>query len=288
MARAIPSERLELHRLPTLTMVTRNGVPVPLSQIAGLNYEYEEPILWRRNRDLVLTARGDIVDRVQAPDVSQEVLPKLQGIKDALADGYRIETGGSIEESAKANAALVTVFPVMAIVMLALLMIQLQSFSRLALVFVTAPLGLIGATGALLLSNRPFGFVALLGLIALAGMIMRNTVILVDQIDRDIAAGHARHRAIVDATVRRARPVALTAFAAVLGMVPLATSMFWGPMAITIMGGLMVATVLTLLVVPALYAIWFRVSENETAVSPSVDLEGEPDWEAVPLRIAAE
>ena len=180
---------------------------MPLSQIARINYEYEEPILWRRNRDLVLTVRGDIVDGVQAPDVSNEVAPKLKPIKDALPYGYRIETGGAIEESVKANAALVAVFPVMAVVMLALLMVQLQSFSRLALVFVTAPLGLIGATGALLLSNRPFGFVALLGLIALAGMIMRNTVILVDQIDHDIAAGHARHRAIVDATVRRARPV---------------------------------------------------------------------------------
>jgi multidrug efflux pump len=144
-------------------------------------------------------------------------------------------------------------------------MVQLQSFSRLALVFVTAPLGLIGATGALLLSNRPFGFVALLGLIALAGMIMRNTVILVDQIDRDIAAGHGRYRAIVDATLRRARPVALTALAAILGMIPLAGSIFWGPMAITIMGGLFVATVLTLVVVPVLYALWFRVRADEDA-----------------------
>ena len=136
---------------------------------------------------------------------------------------------------------------------------------RLALVFVTAPLGLIGATGALLISNRPFGFVALLGLIALAGMIMRNTVILVDQIDRDIAEGHARYRAIIDATIRRARPVTLTALAAVLGMIPLSRSVFWGPMAITIMGGLLVATILTLLVVPALYALWFRVSKGEAA-----------------------
>ena len=177
----------------------------------------------------------------------------------------------------------------MALAMLALLMIQLQSFSRLALVFVTGPLGLIGATAALLISNRPFGFVALLGLIALAGMIMRNTVILVDQIDRDIAAGHARHRAIVDATVRRARPVALTALAAILGMIPLAGSAFWGPMAITIMGGLLVATVLTLLVVPSLYAIWFRVRANEPmpalTVEPALDA---PDWATVPLRIAAE
>jgi multidrug efflux pump len=290
VARAVPAERLELDRLPSLTIATRNGIAVPLSQIARLNYEFEEPILWRRNRDIVLTARGDIVDNVQAPDVTNEVLPKLQPIMAALPYGYRIETGGSIEESVKANGALVVVFPVMAIAMLALLMVQLQSFSRLALVFVTAPLGLIGATGALLVSNRPFGFVALLGLIALAGMIMRNTVILVDQIDRDIAAGHGRHRAVIDATVRRARPVALTALAAILGMIPLAGSVFWGPMAITIMGGLLVATVLTLLVVPALYAMWFRVRADEpTEVSlVPAELEDHPAWDAVPFRIAAE
>ena len=265
VARAVPNERLELGLLPALTITTRNGIPVPLAQIARLHYEFEEPILWRRNRDLVLTARGDIVDGVQAPDVSTEIMTKLGEIEQALPYGYRIETGGSIEESAKANAALVAVFPAMAVVMLALLMIQVQSFSRLALVFVTAPLGLIGATGALLLANQPFGFVALLGLIALAGMIMRNTIILVDQIDQDIAVGHGRYRAIIDATVRRARPVLLTALAAILGMIPLARSVFWGPMAITIMGGLFVATVLTLVVVPALYAMWFRVRKDEPA-----------------------
>jgi multidrug efflux pump len=271
VARAVPSERLELDRLPSLTITTRNGVAVPLSQIARLHYEFEEPILWRRNRDTVLTVRGDVVDRVQPPDVTTAVLRKLGPVKAALPEGYRIETGGAIEESAKANSALVVVFPVMAVVMLALLMVQLQSFSRLALVFVTAPLGLIGATGALLLSNRPFGFVALLGLIALAGMIMRNTVILVDQIDRDIAAGHGRYRAIVDATLRRARPVALTALAAILGMIPLAGSIFWGPMAITIMGGLFVATVLTLIVVPVLYALWFRVrTDEDAAFAPTI------------------
>ena len=265
VARAVPNERLALGLLPALTITTRNDIPVPLAQIARLHYEFEEPILWRRNRDLVLTARGDIVDGVQAPDVSTEIMTKLGEIEQALPYGYRIETGGSIEESVKANAALVAVFPAMAVVMLALLMIQVQSFSRLALVFVTAPLGLIGATGALLLANQPFGFVALLGLIALAGMIMRNTIILVDQIDQDIAVGHGRYRAIIDATVRRARPVLLTALAAILGMIPLARSVFWGPMAITIMGGLFVATVLTLVVVPALYAMWFRVRKDEPA-----------------------
>jgi multidrug efflux pump len=284
MARATPDERVDLGRLQGLTIATRNGVPVPLSQIARIEYNYEEPILWRRDRDLVLTVRGDIIDGVQAPDVSNEVQSKLQPVQDTLPYGYRIETGGAIEESAKANASLAAVFPVMAVVMLAVLMIQLQSFSRLALVFATAPLGIIGATGALLISNKPFGFVALLGMIALAGMIMRNTVILVDQIDHDIAAGHGRYRAIVDATVRRARPVVLTALAAILGMIPLAGSLFWGPMAITIMGGLLVATVLTLLVVPALYALWFRVRENETEDEALHDAAAE----LAPYRMAAE
>jgi multidrug efflux pump subunit AcrB len=289
VARAVPSERLSLDRLPTITIATKNGIAVPLSQFANVHYEYEEPILWRRNRDTVLTVRGDIIDNVQAPDVTNEVLPMLKPIKDALPYGYRIDTGGSIEESVKANTALAAVFPVMAIAMLTLLMIQLQSFSRLALVFATAPLGLIGATGALLISNRPFGFVALLGLIALAGMIMRNTVILVDQIERDIAAGHGRYRAIVDATVRRARPVALTAFAAILGMIPLATNIFWGPMAITIMGGLFVATILTLLVVPALYALWFRVRENEMeAAVPDAATHDGAHGVLRPVEIAAE
>jgi multidrug efflux pump subunit AcrB len=287
VARAIPSERLDLDRLPDLTIATRNGVAVPLSQVAKLSYEFEEPILWRRNRDLVLTVRGDVIDGVQAPDVSNEVAPRLKAIKDALPFGYRIETGGSIEESVKANVALVAVFPVMIIAMLVLLMIQLQSFSRLALVVVTAPLGLIGATGALLVSNRPFGFVALLGLIALAGMIMRNTVILVDQIDRDIAEGHARYRAIIDATIRRARPVTLTALAAILGMIPLSRSVFWGPMAITIMGGLLVATILTLLVVPALYALWFRVSKDEPARAGRSTHSDAADGAVKHARIAA-
>lgn len=288
VARAVPSERLSLDRLPTITIATRNGIAVPLSQFAKVKYESEEPILWRRNRDLVLTVRGDIIDGVQAPDVTNDVLPNLKPVKDALPDGYRIETGGSIEESEKANVALAEVFPLMAIAMLALLMIQLQSFSRLALVLATAPLGLIGATGALLISNRPFGFVALLGLIALAGMIMRNTVILVDQIDRDIAAGRGRYRAIVDATVRRARPVALTAFAAILGMIPLATNVFWGPMAITIMGGLFVATVLTLVVVPALYALWFGVKENEKTAEAAPDQKHGGHGELEPIGAAAE
>ncbi|WP_127091882.1 efflux RND transporter permease subunit [Aquabacter cavernae] len=280
VARAVPDERVDLEHLPTLTVATRNGIAVPLSQVARIAYGSEEPIFWRRDRDLVLTVRSDVKDGVQPPDVTTRLLPQLAALKASLGPDYRIETGGSIEESAKANASLAAVFPIMIVVMLTLLMIQLQSFSRLALVLATAPLGLIGATLALLIAHKPFGFVALLGLIALAGMIMRNTVILVDQIDRDIAEGHAPAQAIVDATLRRARPVVLTALAAVLGMIPLAGSIFWGPMAITIMGGLLVATVLTLLVVPAMYAAWFRVKVGAPAV-PHAD-DHAPEGHATP------
>ena len=242
--------------------------------------------MWRRNRDMAITVRTDVVDGVQAPDVSNEVMPKLQPIKDALPYGYRIETGGAIEESDKANAALFTVLPVMFLIMLTLIMIQVRSFSRLFVVFLTFPLGFIGASFALAITGKPFGFVALLGLIALAGMIMRNTVILVDQIDTDIAAGHTRYQAIIDATVRRARPVVLTALAAILGMIPLARSIFWGPMAITIRGGVLVATALTLLVVPALYALWFRVRRDEGVEAPA---EAAPVVrEEMALPIAAE
>jgi multidrug efflux pump len=264
VARAIPSERLDLAHVGDLTITSRNGIAVPLQQIAKVEYSHEEPILWRRNRDMAITVRSDVVDGVQAPDVTNQIWPKLQEIRDHLEPAYRIEPGGAFEESAKGNASIFVLFPVMAIVMLTLLMIQLQSFSRLCLVFLTAPLGIIGASLGLNVANAPFGFVALLGLIALAGMIMRNTVILVDQIETDVAHGLTRKEAIVEATVRRARPVVLTAFAAILAMIPLSRSAFWGPMAITIMGGLFVATFLTLLYLPGLYALWFRKSLEES------------------------
>jgi len=263
VARAVPSERLDLGRVGDLTIYARNGVAVPLSQVAKIEYAHEEPILWRRNRDMAITARADIVDGAQAPDVTNAIWPKLQDIRNSLQPAYRIEIGGTIEESAKGNDAIYKLFPLMAIGMLTLLMIQLQSFSRLMLVFLTAPLGIVGASLGLNVAGSPFGFVALLGLIALAGMIMRNTVILVDQIETDVANGLTRREAIVEATVRRARPVVLTALAAILAMIPLSRSAFWGPMAITIMGGLFVATFLTLLFLPGLYALWFRRSLDE-------------------------
>lgn len=265
VVRAPAEERANPSHLSDLTILLPDGAAVPLSQLAEVSHGFEEPILWRRNRDMALTVRADVVAGVQAPTVTAQILPALQPVIDALPAGYRIETGGAVEESAKANAALFKVFPLMFVVMLSLLMIQLRSFSKLFLVFLTAPLGAIGAVAALLAFNAPFGFVALLGVIALAGMIMRNTVILVDQIDHDLAAGATPWEAIVESTVRRARPVVLTALAAILAMIPLARSVFWGPMAMAIMGGLLVATVLTLFFLPALYAAWFRVRDGQTA-----------------------
>jgi multidrug efflux pump subunit AcrB len=267
--RAAPDERLALERLGDLSLFTRSGAVVPLSQVATLTPSFEEPVLWRRNRDLALTVRADVQDGVQGPAASSKIWPTLQPIVAALPPGYRLEIGGAAEETAKSDRALFAVFPLMFVVMLFFLMLQLQSFSRMVMVFLTAPLALIGVVPALLLFNAPFGFVALLGVIALSGMVMRNAVILVDQIDTDIATGVPAAEALVEATVRRARPVVLTAAAAVLAMVPLVGSVFWGPMAIAIMGGLIVATVLTLLVVPALYAAWFRVRPAAPVAGPA-------------------
>lgn len=270
VVRATPEERKNIGQLGDLQVFTRSGVTVPLSQLARVEPGFEEPVLWRRNRDMALTVRSDVVDGVQGPYATAQIRPSLQPIIDSLPPGYRIEEGGAIEESEKANKALFAVFPAMFAVTLTLLMIQLQSFSRLFMVFMTAPLALIGVVPALLIFHAPFGFVALLGVIALGGMIMRNSIILVDQIDQDIARGVARWTAIVDATVRRSRPVVLTAAAAVLAMIPLTRSVFWGPMAISIMGGLVVATALTLVFVPALYAAWFKVRREEPAPAPAV------------------
>ena len=285
VARAPAGERLDIGALSDLTIQTKGG-PVPLAQIATISYGFEEPILWRRNRDMVLTVRSDIVPGIQAPMVTKAIQPKLLPLKEALPAGYRIDTGGAIEESEKANTALFKLFPLMFLVMLSLLMFQLQSFSKLFLVFSTAPLGIIGAVAALLVFNAPFGFVALLGVIALAGMIMRNTVILVDQIDHDLAEGRSPWDAIIESTVRRARPVVLTALAAILAMIPLTRSDFWGPMAMAMMGGLLVATVLTLLFLPALYAAWFRV--QQPAVEPETLASTSPHDVEHPVLRAAE
>ncbi|WP_290998865.1 efflux RND transporter permease subunit [Ferrovibrio sp.] len=270
VARAEASERLSLSGIKDLNVGGgENGRPVPLTQVAEVSYAQEQGIIWRRDRQPVITVRADVVDGIQAPVVSQQLNPRLNELRSQLAPGYRIVMGGAIEESAKGNASIGAVVPVMILIMVTLLMVQLQSVSRMLLVLLTAPLGLIGITLALLTFNVPFGFVAMLGAIALAGMIMRNSVILVDQIDQDIAAGHTPWDAVIDATVRRFRPIVLTALAAILAMIPLSRSNFWGPMAFTIMGGLLVATFLTILFLPALYAAWFRVKPNQAQENPA-------------------
>jgi multidrug efflux pump len=265
LLRGPDDERARLDMLASLAIPTPSGTAVPLSQVARLEYVFEDGIIWHRNRLPTVTVRADIADGLLPPEVTGQILPTLDGIRAALPDGYLLEVGGTVEDSARGQNSIKAGMPLFLIVVVTLLMLQLRSFSRAAMVLVTAPLGIIGATLFLLIFRVPFGFVALLGTIALAGMIMRNSVILVDQIQQDIDAGHDRWHAIIDATVRRFRPIVLTALAAVLAMIPLSRSAFYGSMAISIMGGLIVGTVLTLVFLPALYAAWFRVRPDEAA-----------------------
>jgi multidrug efflux pump len=260
-------ERARLSLLESLAVPTSSGQSVPLKQIATVDYGFEEGIIWRRNRLPTVTVRGDIYGGMTPATVTAQILPLLDPVRAQLPSGYLLEVGGAVEESAKGQSSVNAGMPLFLLVVFTLLMIQLRSFARTLLVFLTAPLGLIGVTLFLLVFNVPFGFVAMLGTIALMGMIMRNSVILIDQIEQDIAAGHPRWDAIVDATVRRFRPIVLTALAAILAMIPLSRSAFFGPMAVAIMGGLFVATALTLLFLPALYAAWFRV-HREGSASP--------------------
>ena len=267
LLRGPDNERVRLDMLGSLAIPTASGTSVTLSQVARLEYVFEDGIIWHRNRLPTVTVRADIADAKQPLDVVQQILPTLEGIRAELPSGYLIETGGTVEDSTRGQDSIKAGMPLFLIVVATLLMLQLRSFSRAAMVLVTAPLGIIGATLFLLLFRAPFGFVALLGTIALAGMIMRNSVILIDQIQQDIDAGHDRWHAIIDATVRRFRPIVLTALAAVLAMIPLSRSAFYGSMAISIMGGLIVGTVLTLVFLPALYAAWFRVKPDEAKTS---------------------
>jgi multidrug efflux pump subunit AcrB len=262
VARAVPSERLDLDTLKDVNLFTRQGTVVPLSQVARVRYELEEPVLWRRNRDMAITVRADVKDGEQGVSATQSIRPLLEDIEAKLPFGYRIDAGGAVEESEKANKALAAVAPVMIVTILIILMLQLQSMSLMAMVFMTAPLGLIGVVIALLVTRAPLGFVAILGIIALSGMIMRNSVILIDQIRAEMEEGLDPWNAVVEAAVHRTRPVVLTATATVLAMIPLTHSVFWGPMAIAIMGGLTVATFLTIFFLPALYAAWFRVKRG--------------------------
>ncbi len=251
-----------LDNLASLDIQLANGRHVPLIQVAHFVPVLEEAVIWRRNRQPTMTVLADMIDKTQPATASFQVNEKLDELRLTIPNGYHIDMGGSVEESAKGEKAIKAVMPLMLIGVITLLMMQLQSISRTLIVLLTAPLGLIGVTAALLIFQVPFGFVANLGFIALAGMIMRNSVILVDQIRQDEAEGKSSWEAILGSTVRRFRPIMLTAAAAILAMIPLTRQVFWGPMAVTIMGGLVVATLLTCLFLPALYAAWFKVKEG--------------------------
>lgn len=267
LVRGSEADRLNIEALASLTIPTSNGKSVPLSQLAHLENTQEEGLIWHRNRVPTITVKGDIYSSVQAPTVTTEIMARINQDKfiENLPLGYNFAIGGSVEESAKGGASIAAGMPLFIIAVLTVLMLQLQSFQRVVMVVLTAPFGLIGVTAFLLLFNKPFGFVAMLGTIALSGMIMRNSVILVDQIDRNIEDGMVPHQAVVDAAVKRFRPIMLTAMAAVLAMIPLSKSVFFGPMAVAIMGGLLGATLLTLLFLPALYTIWFRLTRGKKA-----------------------
>ncbi len=263
-ARAIDPERLDPARLASMTLTTHDGRAVPVSQIGQVRVEMEDQFLARRDREPTITVRGDIDEGLQPPDVTARVLPKLKPIIASLPAGYRIDTSGSVEESGKANAALAKVIPVMILLMLGTIMAQVRSFRGMLMVFMTAPLGVIGAAPTLLLFAQPFGFNAILGLIGLAGILMRNTLILIGQIEADRKNGLTSRQAVIEATVRRSRPVLLTAAAAMLAFIPLTFSTFWGPLAFTLIGGVGVGTALTLLFLPVLYAMFFRVPRSGT------------------------
>ncbi|HRJ52852.1 MAG TPA: efflux RND transporter permease subunit [Candidatus Thiothrix moscowensis] len=274
LLRGTATDRDMVSRLAGLNVPTTTGKTVPLSQLAKIDYVQEEGILWHRNRTRTITVRGDIYTKIQAPTVTTQVEAQLGDIRATLPLGYKLETGGAVEESAKGNESIGAGFPLFIVVVLTLLMIQLQSFQRVIMVVLTAPFGMIGVAVFLLLFDKPFGFVAMLGTIALSGMIMRNSVILVDQIERNIDDGEVPRDAVIEAAVRRFRPIMLTALAAILAMIPLSESVFFGPMAIAIMGGLLVATLLTLLFLPAVYTVWFKLAKGKQAFLGEAQLSG--------------
>jgi multidrug efflux pump subunit AcrB len=266
--RSTNGDRIHPDQIERLAIPTSNGTAIPLAQLGHVSYGLEYGVIWERDRQPSITVQSDTRGAAQGLDVTNVIDQKLADIRSHLPVGYRIEVGGSVEQNEKAQSSINVQMPLMVIAVLTLLMIQLQSIGRTFMVVLTAPLGLIGVIAALLLFHQPFGFVALLGTIAMFGIIMRNSVILVDQIEQDIHAGHPRWEAIIGATVRRFRPITLTAAAAVLALIPLLRSNFFGPMATALMGGITVATVLTLFYLPALYAAWFRVRADEPAPEP--------------------
>jgi multidrug efflux pump subunit AcrB len=268
VARAIPDERAKLETLRSLMINAPGGRSVPLEQVAKLSYGIEPPLVWRRHRLPTITVQADTAPGLEAATVVKVLSSEIAAFKSQLPAGYDVVAGGTVEESAKAEASIFAVFPLMILIMITILMVQLQSFQRLFLVLATAPLALIGVAAALLISRAPMGFVAILGVVSLIGMVIRNSVILIDQIEHERAHGKEAWEAVIEATMHRFRPILLTAAAAILGMVPIAPTIFWGPMAYAIMGGLAVATVLTLVFLPALYVIWFRVERPREVPAP--------------------
>lgn len=257
--RAAGDIRLDPAKIEGLTLVGKAGQRIPLAQIGEVEVRMEDPLLRRRDRTPTITVRGDIADNLQPPDVSAALMKQLQPIIDSLPPGYRIDMAGSIEESGKATQAMAPLFPIMIALTLLIIILQVRSMSAMVMVFLTAPLGLIGVVPALLLFNQPFGINALVGLIALSGILMRNTLILIGQIHHNERQGLDPYHAVIEATVQRARPVLLTAMAAVLAFIPLTHSVFWGTLAYTLIGGTLGGTIMTLVFLPAMYAIWFRI-----------------------------
>jgi multidrug efflux pump subunit AcrB len=260
VARAAGDVRLDPARINAFTLVGAAGQRIPLSQVGTVDVRPEEPVLRRRDRVPTITIRGDIAEGLQPPDVSVAMQKALQPIVAALPAGYQLAMAGSIEEAGKANAALLPLFPVMLAFTLLIIIFQVRSIASMVMVFATSPLGLIGVVPTLLLFRQPFGINALVGLVALSGILMRNTLILIGQIDHNRAEGLSPFDAVVEATVQRARPVILTALAAMLAFIPLTHSVFWGTLAYTLIGGTFAGTIMTLVFLPAMYAIWFRIA----------------------------
>jgi multidrug efflux pump subunit AcrB len=267
VARSDGNERMDPARLGDFTLVAPDGRAIPLDQIGHMDIVSEDPILKRRDRTPTVTVRSDVQDGMQPPDVSAEISKALGPVIQSLPAGYRIEVGADVEESTKANVALAKIFPIMILLTMLIVMIQVRSFSGMAMVVLTAPLGLLGAVPTLLLFHQPFGFNAILALIGLSGILMRNTLILMGQIKDNIEEGLDEYHAVVEATVQRSRPVILTALAAVFAFIPLTQSVFWGALAYTLIGGTAVGTVIILMFLPALYSIWYGVKPTASASS---------------------
>ena len=270
IVRATEQQRISIDTLRTTAIPLPNGRTVPLSQLASFEYEQEYPLVWRRDRLPTLTVQADLRPGILPETVVSALAPEITAFSKSLPSAYHLDVGGTVEESAKSQASVVAVVPAMLLIMFTVLMFQLHSFQKLFIVLTVGPLGLIGVVGALLVSNRPLGFVAILGILALLGMITKNAVILIGQIDAEREAGKTVMDAAIDASSARFRPIMLTAISTVLGMIPIAPTVFWGPMAFAIMGGLLVATILTLIFLPTLYVTWFSWRE-EKQVRPAAN-----------------